>query len=44
MSVLQIFGLADMLLFFGVILAVLIWQWLSVNRSLRQDKLKQDAE
>jgi cytoskeletal protein RodZ len=34
----SLYGLVDMLLFFGVLLAFLIWQSVVTRRSLREDR------
>ena len=36
------YGLIEMVLFFGLILAILFWQLYSVKRSMREDARKKD--
>ena len=37
------YGLIEMVLFFGLILAILFWQLYSVKQSIREDARKKDA-
>ena len=37
------YGLIEMLLFFGLILAILFWQLYSVKRSIKEDARKKDG-
>ena len=36
------YGLIEMVLFFGLILAILFWQLYSVKRSIKEDARKKD--
>ena len=38
------YGLIEMVLFFGLILAILFWQLYSVKRSMREDARKAEAK
>ena len=38
------FGLIELLGVFGVILGVLGWQWVSIRRTLREDRAKAERD
>jgi flagellar biosynthesis/type III secretory pathway M-ring protein FliF/YscJ len=40
----SLYGLVEMLLFFGVLLAFLIWQLVVTRRSLRKDRERAQSE
>ena len=39
----DMFGLIELIGVFGLVLGVLGWQWISIRRTLREDRAKRDA-